>query len=134
MILGIGNDVVDIERIRAAIERHGQGFIDRCFTKIEQDKANSRSNEDARIATYAKRFAAKEACAKALRTGIGEAGFKDIEVMNDDKGAPSIHLTGGAKAHLEEMTPKGAHAIIHLSLSDEPPYAQAFVVIEARLG
>lgn len=132
MILGIGNDLIDIVRIKDAIDRHGQKFIDRCFTQVEQDKANSRSDENARIATYAKRFAAKEAVSKALGGGIGEASFTDIQVVNNDKGAPHISLVGGAKEQLDSLTPDDAQGFIHLSLTDEGGYAQAFVVIEAR--
>jgi len=135
MILGIGNDLVDIRRIENALQIHGQRFRDRCFTNAEQAKAEERIGRGLESHTYAKRFAAKEACAKALGTGMSEGvRFKDIEVINDEKGVPCLHLHGAALARLQALTPKGDAANLHLSFTDEPPYAQAFVVIEARLG
>ncbi len=129
MIIGIGSDLCDIRRVQASLDRFGDRFVQRLFTQIEQAKANRR-NEQA--STYAKRFAAKEACAKALGTGMRRGVFwKDMGVVNMPSGRPTLSLTGGAAARLAEMTPAGCEAVIHLSLTDEHPYAQAFVVIEA---
>jgi holo-[acyl-carrier protein] synthase len=132
MILGMGSDLVDIRRVEKVLERHGARFIRRCFTEAEIAKAERRRGGGARIATYAKRFAAKEACSKALGTGFSAGVYmKDIGVVNDPSGRPTLALTNGAKARLAAMTPPGKTARIHLTLTDEPPMAQAFVVIEA---
>jgi holo-[acyl-carrier protein] synthase len=132
MILGIGNDIVDIRRIEKLVHRFGDRFLNRCFTPAEIQKANSREGTGTVAATLARRFAAKEACSKALGSGISMGvAFRDIEVVNDDEGRPLIKLHGGALRRLEKIIPPGSKANIHLSLSDEPPIAHAFVVIEA---
>lgn len=133
MILGIGSDLAKLDRISDVLDRHGQRFIDRCFTEIEQKKANRfKKDSEEWTACYAKRWAAKEACAKALGVGIAQDVYlKDIGVENATTGSPSITLTGGAKKRLTEMTPSGMVIQIDLSLSDDPPYALAFVVISA---
>ncbi len=129
MILGIGSDLIDIRRIEKALERYGERFVRRVFTPEEQAKADQRAT---RAATYAKRFAAKEACAKALGTGIyGGVFFKDMGVANLPSGQPTMKLGGGALTRLEAMTPVGMKAVIHLTITDDMPLAQAFVVIEA---
>jgi len=129
MILGIGSDITDARRIAKVIERHGDRFLDRIFTPIERAKADKRRN---RIETYAKRFAAKEACAKALGTGL-RAGvwWRDMGVVNLPGGRPTMALTGGAMRRLLAMTPKGYEARIDLTITDEGPMAHAFVVISA---
>ena len=129
MILGIGSDVTDVRRIAKVIDRHGDRFLDRVFTPIERAKADKRRN---RIETYAKRFAAKEACAKALGTGL-RAGvwWRDMGVVNLASGRPTIELTGGAKRRLAAITPAGYEARIDLTITDEGPMAHAFVVISA---
>jgi holo-[acyl-carrier protein] synthase len=129
MIISIGNDICDIRRIGAALERYGERFTKRCFTAVECERAAQSGNP---AATYAKRFAAKEACAKALGTGIDHGVFlKDIGVVNLVSNRPTLELTGGALARLHAITPPGHRAHIHLGLSDELPYAQAFVILEA---
>jgi len=129
MIIGIGSDLVDVRRIARVIERHGERFLARIFTETEREKAERRAN---RIETYAKRFAAKEACAKALGTGLNRGVFwRDMGVVNLASGRPTMRLTGGARTRLEAMTPKGYEARIDLTLTDEGPLAQAFVVISA---
>ena len=129
MILGMGTDLIDIRRIEKTLERYGEKFIDRCFTPIEKAKAERRAQ---RAATYAKRYAAKEACSKALGTGFRAGVFwRDIGVVNLPSGQPTLALTGGAKARLEAMTPPGMVAQIHLTLTDEPPLAEAMVMIVA---
>lgn len=129
MILGIGSDLCDIRRIEKVIARHGDRFIARIFTATERAKAERRA---ARIETYAKRFAAKEACAKALGTGFRRGVFfRDMGVVNLPSGRPTLALTGGALARLREITPAGCEARIDLSLTDEYPIAQAIVVISA---
>lgn len=129
MIIGIGNDLIDIRRIEAAIARHGDRFINRIFTAKEQAKAAKRANP---IPTYAKRFAAKEACSKALGTGIrGGVFFRDMGVVNLPSGQPTMELTGGALERLHQLTPKGMTARIHLTITDEAPLAEAQVIIEA---
>jgi holo-[acyl-carrier protein] synthase len=129
MILGIGSDISDARRIAKVLERHGDRFIDRVFTPIERAKAEKRRN---RVETYAKRFAAKEACAKALGTGL-RAGvwWRDMGVVNLPSGRPTLELTGGAKRRLQAITPKGYEARIDLTITDEGPMAHAFVVISA---
>jgi holo-[acyl-carrier protein] synthase len=130
MIIGIGSDLCDIGRIEQTLERFGQRFVTRVFTPVEQEKSDRRAT---RAASYAKRFAAKEACAKALGTGFSRGVFmRDMGVVNLASGAPTLALTGGAHARLEALTPSGHVAVIHLTLTDDPPMAQAFVVIEAR--
>ncbi|HEV2363963.1 MAG TPA: holo-ACP synthase [Caulobacteraceae bacterium] len=130
MILGIGADVSDIRRIEKTLERFGERFASRIFTDIERAKASRRPDP---AATLAKRFAAKEACAKALGTGMRRGVFwKDMGVANARSGQPTLALTGGAARRLAEMTPAGFEAVIHLTLTDDHPYAQAFVIIEAR--
>ncbi|MEQ9517903.1 MAG: holo-ACP synthase [Parvibaculum sp.] len=129
MILGIGNDIIDIRRIERTLERHGDRFIDRLYTDVERAKSERRRN---RGASYAKRFAAKEACSKALGTGIRRGVFwRDIGVVNLRSGQPTMALTGGAAARLAEMTPPGMEAQIHLTITDDGPMAQAFVIISA---
>jgi len=129
MILGIGSDITDVRRIAKVIERHGDRFIDRVFTAAERDRAERRRN---RFETYAKRFAAKEACAKALGTGLrGGVWWRDMGVVNLPSGRPTMELTGGAKRRLEAMTPAGYEARIDLTITDEGPMAHAFVVISA---
>jgi holo-[acyl-carrier protein] synthase len=130
IVLGLGNDLCNIERIQGSIDRFGDRFLNRIFTETEQAKANRRVLT--RTATYAKRFAAKEACAKALGTGF-RAGvfFRDIGVVNLPSGRPTLHLTGGATARLAAITPVGHKAEIHLTLTDDHPWAQAIVLITA---
>ena len=131
MIIGLGSDLCNIERIEAALARHGDRFEQRCFTEVERAKAARRPFT--RAGTYAKRFAAKEAFSKALGTGFHRGVFmKDIGVVNAPSGAPTLQLTGGAAKRLAEMVPDGHEAVIHLTLTDEHPWAQAFVIIEAR--
>jgi holo-[acyl-carrier protein] synthase len=130
VIVGVGSDLIDIRRIDKTLERHGERFIARIFTEIERARAERRTG---RAATYAKRFAAKEACAKALGTGMRRGVFwKDMGVVNARSGQPTLALTGGAALRLAELTPPGCEAVLHLSLTDDHPWAQAFVVIEAR--
>jgi holo-[acyl-carrier protein] synthase len=132
MIIGTGSDLIDIDRIEKTLERHGQRFIDRCFTPVEIAKAERRRGAGTHIATYAKRFAAKEACSKALGTGFADGVyFRDIGVVNDPSGRPTLALTGGARARLMAMVPAGKVPVIHLTLTDEPPTAMAYVIIEA---
>ncbi len=132
MIIGTGSDLIDIRRVEKVMARFEQRFIARCFTDIEIAKAERRRGGGTHIATYAKRFAAKEACSKALGTGFSQGVFmKDIGVVNDALGRPTLELTGGAKARLDSMMPDGKTAYIHLTLTDEPPIAKAFVIIEA---
>ncbi|MBS3960751.1 MAG: holo-ACP synthase [Sandarakinorhabdus sp.] len=130
MILGLGNDLCNIERIERSIARYGQRFIDRIFTEEEQAKASRR--QLTRAATFAKRFAAKEACAKALGTGIRQGVFfRDMGVVNLPSGKPALSLTGGAAIRLAAMTPAGHKAEIHLTITDDHPWAQAVVLITA---
>ena len=127
MIVGVGNDLIDIRRIEAVLERHGERFIERVFTEVEQKKSEGRKN---RAASYAKRFAAKEACAKALGTGMRDGVFwRDMGVVNLPGGRPTMQLTGGAAEKLASLTPPGAEARIDLTITDEFPMAQAFVII-----
>ena len=129
MILGIGNDLANIDRIGRTIERFGARFLDRVYTEIEQATAERRAE---RIATYAKRWAAKEACSKALGTGLAMGiSWKDMAVRNLPSGQPTMTLTGWAAERLTAMTPPGHSAHIHVTLTDDYPWAQAFVVIEA---
>ena len=129
MILGIGSDIIDIRRIEKTIEKHGQRFIDRIYTEVEKRKSEKRAQ---RIPSYAKRFAAKEACSKALGTGLSNGVFwRDMGVVNLPSGKPTMTLTNGAAAQLARMVPVGKAAVVHLTMTDEYPYAQAYVIIEA---
>ena len=129
MILGIGSDLIDIRRIEKTLERHGSRFTDRVFTPTEQAKSDRRAQ---RAASYAKRFAAKEACAKALGTGLARGVFwRDMGVVNLPGGAPTMVLSGGALARLETLVPDGHRPHIHVTITDDYPLAQAFVIIEA---
>jgi holo-[acyl-carrier protein] synthase len=129
MILGLGSDITDARRIAKVIERHGDRFLSRIFTDVERAKAERRKN---RVETYAKRFAAKEACAKALGTGIrGGVWWRDMGVINMPSGRPTMALTGGALKRLQKITPAGHAAQIDLTITDEGPMAVAFVVISA---
>ena len=130
MILGIGTDLANIDRIAGTLERFGDRFRNRVFTEVEQAKAERRTDV---VGTYAKRWAAKEACSKALGTGLRMGiAWKDMAVSNLDTGQPRMHVTGWAADRLAAMTPAGHEAIIHVTLTDDRPWAQAFVVIEAR--
>jgi holo-[acyl-carrier protein] synthase len=129
MILGLGTDAVDIRRVELTLARFGERFLDRCFTETERARSDRRAG---RAASYAKRFAAKEACAKALGTGLHRGVFwRDIGVVNAPGGRPTMQLTGGALRRLAEITPAGLVARIDLSLTDEPPLAFATVIISA---
>lgn len=129
MIIGIGSDLCDIRRIERSLERFGERFTHRIFTEGERAKCDRRA---ARAPSYARRFAAKEACAKALGTGLSHGVFwRDMEVVNLATGAPTLRLTGGAEARLRAMMPDGHEARIHVTLTDDPPLAQAFVIVEA---
>ncbi len=131
MIIGLGSDLCDIRRVERVLERHGQRFLDRVFTEAERARAARRAH-GLRAGTLAKRFAAKEACAKALGTGFAQAVFhSDIGVVNLPSGAPSLQLTGGAAARLAAITPPGMVAALALTLTDEVPYAYAMVIISA---
>ena len=129
MIIGIGSDLSDIRRVAKTLERHGERFTHRIFTEIERTRSERKPD---RAASYAKRFAAKEACAKALGTGMRRGVFwRDMGVVNMRSGQPTMALTGGALTRLNEIVPAGHRPVIHLSLTDDHPYAQAFVIIEA---
>ena len=129
MIIGIGSDITDARRVAEVLERHGERFLDRVFTPIERAKSDRRAR---RAESYAKRFAAKEACAKALGTGLAQGVFwRDMGVVNLPSGRPTMELTGGAKARLEALTPPGCTARIDLTITDDGPIAQAFVIISA---
>ena len=131
MIIGLGSDLCNIERIQKALDRHGDRFEQRCFTEVERAKAAKRPFT--RAGTYAKRFAAKEAFSKAVGTGFYRGVYmKDIGVVNAPSGAPTLALTEGAAKRLAELTPPGHEAVVHLTLTDDHPWAQAFVIIEAR--
>jgi holo-[acyl-carrier protein] synthase len=130
MILGVGTDMVDIRRIEKTLERFGMQFVERCFTAGEKSRSERKA---APAASYAKRFAAKEACAKALGTGLHKGVYwRDMEVVNLASGAPTMALAGGAAARLVALTPKGFIAHVHVSLTDDFPLAQAFVIISAE--
>ncbi len=132
MIIGIGSDILDVRRLEKVLNRFGDRFIGRCFTGEERARAERRRPGGTHAATYAKRFAAKEAVSKALGTGFSHGVYmKDIGVVNDPAGKPSVVLTGGALSRLEFLTPAGKTAHIHLTLTDEPPMVQAQVIIEA---
>lgn len=129
MILGIGNDLANIDRIGRTIERFGARFLDRVYTEVEQATAERRAE---RIATYAKRWAAKEACSKALGTGLRMGiRWRDMGVVNLASGKPTMALGGWAEARLAELTPPGHRAVVHLTITDDHPWAMAVVVIEA---
>ncbi len=129
MILGIGNDLIDIARIERTLEKYGDRFLNRIFTDIEREKSEGRK---LRAASYAKRYAAKEACSKALGTGFRRGVFwRDMGVVNLKGGKPTMALTGGAKARLDAITPPGMRAVIDVSLTDEHPMAEAVVIISA---
>lgn len=130
MILGIGNDLIDIRRIEKSLERFGDRFTNRVFTELEQKKSDRRAQ---RAASYAKRFAAKEACAKALGTGVPRKGvhWRDLGVANLPSGKPTMVLTGGAAERLQELTPKGMTVQVDLTITDDFPLAQAIVIISA---
>jgi len=129
MIIGIGSDMIDIRRIEQTINRYGDRFLNRIFTATERAKSDRRS---ARAASYAKRFAAKEACAKALGTGLSRGVFwRDMGVVNMASGQPTMKLTGGAAERLKELTPANHDAQIHITLTDDYPLAHAFVMISA---
>ncbi len=130
MILGIGNDIIDIRRIEKTLARHGERFVMRVFTETERRKSDRRVQ---RAASYAKRFAAKEACSKALGTGLSHGVFwRDMGVVNLPSGQPTMNLTGGALERLNSLLPLGKTGFVHLTMTDEMPYAQAIVIIEAR--
>ena len=132
MIIGTGSDLIDIRRVEKTLSRFGERFIRRCFTETEIAKAERRRVAGTHIATYAKRFAAKEACSKALGTGFSNGVFmKDIGVVNDRLGRPTLQLTGGALERLNALVPDGMTANIHVTLTDEPPIAAVQVIIEA---
>jgi holo-[acyl-carrier protein] synthase len=132
MIIGTGSDLIDIRRIEKTLDRFGERFITRCFTETERQKAERRRPGGTHIATYAKRFAAKEACSKALGTGFNQGVYmKDIGVVNTPAGKPTLALTGGAKTRLEGMVPKGMKPVIHITITDEAPMAHVLVIIEA---
>ena len=129
MIIGIGSDLVDIRRIAKTLERHAERFIDRCYTDVERRRSDGRAD---RAASYAKRFAAKEACSKALGTGLRRGVYwRDMGVVNKPSGKPTMLLTGGALQQLQSITPAGMRAEVHLTITDDFPMAQAFVIIEA---
>jgi holo-[acyl-carrier protein] synthase len=129
MIVGIGSDLIDIRRIEKTLERHGKRFINRVYTPVEQAKSERRKQ---RAASYAKRFAAKEACAKALGTGLAQGVFwRDMGVVNLPGGAPTMKLTNGAAERLTKLIPEGFAPHIHVTITDDFPLAQAFVIIEA---
>ena len=129
MIVGIGSDLCNITRVEETLARYGDRFIQRCFTPVEQRRSEGRAE---RVASYAKRFAAKEACAKALGTGLSQGVFwRDMGVANLPSGKPTMKLTGGAAERLAKLTPPGCEAVIHLSITDEFPMAMAYVIIEA---
>lgn len=135
MILGLGSDLIDIRRIEAALDRHGERFLARIFTETERLKSDRRLARDGqiRIASYAKRFAAKEACAKALGTGFAKGVYwRDMGVVNLPGGKPTLRLTGGALDRLKALTPPGMVAVVDLTMTDEPPIASAVVIISAH--
>jgi holo-[acyl-carrier protein] synthase len=129
MIIGLGSDLSDIRRIQNTLDRHGERFTHRIFTDLERARSERKADK---AASYAKRFAAKEACAKALGTGMRRGVFwRDMGVVNLRSGQPTMELTNGALARLHEIMPPGRRPAIHLTLTDDHPYAQAFVIIEA---
>jgi holo-[acyl-carrier protein] synthase len=129
LIIGVGSDLIDITRVAKTLERFGDRFLDRCYTKLERERSDGRVG---RAESYAKRYAAKEACAKALGTGFRRGVYhRDMGVVNLSSGRPTMELTHGALARLKEITPPGMDARIDVSLTDEPPMAQAVVIISA---
>jgi len=129
MIIGIGSDLIDIRRVERTLDRHSGRFVERVFTEIERARSERRKE---RAASYAKRFAAKEACSKALGTGLSQGVYwRDMGVVNLPGGKPTMHLTGGAAERLARLTPPGHRSVIHLTITDDFPLAQAFVIIEA---
>ncbi|MCB1445818.1 MAG: holo-ACP synthase [Rhizobiaceae bacterium] len=129
MIIGIGSDLIDIRRVEKTLERFGDRFANRCFTEIERAKSDRRKN---RAASYAKRFAAKEACSKALGTGLSMGvAWREMGVVNLPSGKPTMQLTGGAAERLAALVPAGHKALVHVTITDDFPLAQAFVIIEA---
>ncbi|MEM9810737.1 MAG: holo-ACP synthase [Pseudomonadota bacterium] len=129
MIIGIGSDLIDIRRVEKTLERYGERFTHRCFTEIERTKSDRRAQ---RAASYAKRFAAKEACSKALGTGLSQGVYwRDMGVVNLPSGKPTMALTGGARTRLEGLTPPSHHIEVHLTITDDFPLAQAFVILYA---
>ncbi|WP_295813282.1 holo-ACP synthase [uncultured Nitratireductor sp.] len=129
MIIGIGSDLIDIRRVAKTLDRYGDRFTQRVFTETERAKSDKRRE---RAASYAKRFAAKEACSKALGTGISRGVFwRDMGVVNLPGGKPTMKLSGSARTRLDDMTPAGMKALVHLTITDDYPLAQAFVIIEA---
>jgi holo-[acyl-carrier protein] synthase len=129
MILGVGSDIIDIRRVERMLERYGDRFIERCFTQVERARSDGRAN---RAASYAKRYAAKEACSKALGTGFRRGVYwRDMGVINLPGGKPTMELTGGARRRLAELVPDGMVAQIDVSITDEPPIAQVIVIISA---
>jgi holo-[acyl-carrier protein] synthase len=129
VIIGIGNDIIDIRRIEKTLARYGERFTNRVFTEIERRKSDRRAQ---RAASYGKRFAAKEACSKALGTGLSHGVFwRDMGVVNEPSGKPTLKLTNGAARRLAALMPEGKTAKLHLTMTDEYPYAQAIVIIEA---
>jgi holo-[acyl-carrier protein] synthase len=129
MIVGIGSDLIDIRRVAATLDRFGERFINRVFTPVEREKSERRRQ---RAASYAKRFAAKEACSKALGTGLSRGVFwRDMGVVNMRGGKPTMALTGGAAERLDQLLPRNHRALIHITITDDHPLAQAFVIIEA---
>ena len=130
MIIGLGSDLIDIRRVEKTLQRFGDRFVQRVFTDIERAKSDRRKE---RAASYAKRFAAKEACSKALGTGMSQGVFwRDMGVVNLPGGKPTMQLTNGAKRRVSAMMPEGHEPLIHLTITDDYPLAQAFVIIEAR--
>ena len=130
MIIGLGHDLCDIRRVEETLATYGERFVQRCFTEVERQKSDRRK---ARAASYAKRFAAKEACAKALGTGLSQGVFwRDMGVVNLASGQPTMRLTNGAAARLAQLVPPGHEAHIHVTITDEYPLASAYVLIEAR--
>ena len=130
MILGVGTDIIDIRRLERVLERFEERFLNRIYTDLERQKSENRKN---RVASYAKRFAAKEACSKALGTGFRQGVFwRDMGVMNLKGGKPTVVLTGGAALRLADITPAGMISKIDISMTDEPPIAEAFVIISAQ--
>ena len=132
MVIGLGNDLIDIRRVEKTLARFGDRFVKRCFTETEVAKAERRRGAGLYINTLAKRFAAKEACSKALGTGFSHGVFmKDIGVVNDPSGQPTLRLSGGALERLYALMPEGKEPSIRVTLTDEPPVAEAIVIIEA---
>lgn len=131
MIIGLGSDLIDIRRIEKSLARYGERFTNRIFTDVERMKSDRRAE---RAASYAKRFAAKEACSKALGTGLSQGVFwRDMGVVNLPSGQPTMELTGGAATRLAKILPPGHRGVVHLTITDDFPLAQAFVIIEALL-